>query len=188
MRSLLPLLLLLPVPVRAEGRHAIVTTDQQSSFLPASGAVDRPSLNPTAPSITQSVPAIATHVALGVRPYAGSPWRLVAEPGDKNFDDQPATAEVPQRGSEWAAYLPGRWRTAADRDCRHSGYGLISAGPGTLRFEWRLPGGGVNVAVERIDAVAGTTVQTTVLRDAGTITPRWVTVSATSSGLTPGRP
>ena len=68
------------------------------------------------------------------------------------------------------ALAGSRWRLADGSSCAR-GYGTVAVGNGAIRFEWRLPNGRVNVAVERIDSVSGNVVQTTVISDVGTPTP-----------------
>ena len=69
----------------------------------------------------------------------------------------------------WATTLSGRWRMADGRAC--GAFGTASWQGDTIRFEWRLPNGRLNVAIERIDQMAGTVVFTTVLSDVGTPRP-----------------
>lgn len=63
-------------------------------------------------------------------------------------------------------YLVGRWRFPDARACGQR-FGTITVAAGLIRFEWRLPGGGRNVAVERIERIDGNVVTTTVLSDIG---------------------
>ena len=171
MRPVLALLLILSSPALAQSPLAPVTGNQKDPSTRAStgGVGFAPNLSPS--SAAPSVSARAAPLAPLVRPDAGLPQRLVAAPGEKDFDDEPAQPFTPQADLDWATYLPGRWRMSGGRDCNRGGYGLLELGNGLLRFEWRLPGGGVNVAVERIDREAGSTVQTTVVSDSGTANP-----------------
>ena len=110
------------------------------------------------------------------------------EGGTPDAAQNPASADT----TEWTALLAGRWRFADGRACSR-GYGTATAGNGTIRFEWRLPEGHVNVAIERVDTVSGNAVQTTVVSDVGTPTPevgnrvqyefgrdQWVSVNMTT--------
>jgi hypothetical protein len=64
--------------------------------------------------------------------------------------------------------MVGRWRFPDGRACTRL-FGTISVtDDGRIIFEWHLPGGGLNVAVERIDRIEGNTITTTVLSDVGT--------------------
>ncbi len=84
---------------------------------------------------------------------------------------QPRGAQpVPQSGPAWAAALAGRWRLADGRACT-TAYGIATVQGDTILFEWRLPNGRLNAAVERVVQVAGTVVTTTVLSDVGTGVP-----------------
>jgi hypothetical protein len=82
----------------------------------------------------------------------------------------PVIPPVPAPRPDWAVAMAGRWRFSDGRSCA-GGSGAATFQGDTIRFEWRLPGGRANVAIERIDAVSGNTVTTTVLSDVGTPTP-----------------
>ena len=79
-------------------------------------------------------------------------------------------APVPAPAADWTAALAGRWRFSDGRACT-GGFGTATLLGDTIRFEWRLPNGRVNVAMERVDRTAGNMVTTTVLSDVGTPTP-----------------
>ena len=80
---------------------------------------------------------------------------------------RPPEADPPP---QWAASLNGRWRMSDGRACGGS-FGTAEFQGGTILFQWRLPNGRMNVAVERIDRMEGNVVFTTVLSDVGTPTP-----------------
>ena len=82
---------------------------------------------------------------------------------------QPRAAGADAR-PDWATFLDGRWRLSGDRTCT-GGFGTAALRGNAIRFEWHLPNGRLNVAVERIDQVNGNVVSTTVLSDVGTPTP-----------------
>lgn len=67
--------------------------------------------------------------------------------------------------------LAGRWRHGDGRACGGGLFGTVTVLDGALRFEWRLPGNRLNVAVERITGAEGNVLTTTVVSDVGTPRP-----------------
>jgi len=65
----------------------------------------------------------------------------------------------------------GTWRYPDGVACSSTHVGLVAVVDGHIRFEWRYGRGRPNIAVERVDAVEGNVIFTTVERDENTPTP-----------------
>jgi hypothetical protein len=135
------------------------TDNKQNPFVYASLGGDSFAFNPgQAPQSQPQQPV----------PLAQSP--VVAAPPPPQ---QQAVLEAVPRASvpreDWSALLAGRWRMSDGRPC--GPFGTASREGGVIRFEWRLPNGRLNTAIERIESVNGNVVVTTVISDVGTPNP-----------------
>ena len=83
---------------------------------------------------------------------------------------RPLTPTPPQAPS-LPELLGGRWRHSDGRGCGGGLFGTVTVLDGALQFEWRLPGGRTNVAIERITGIEGNVVTTLVESDVGTPRP-----------------
>lgn len=130
---------------------------------PASGS---PSAGPTVPTASLSPPPPPPPAPPPPQPQPLPQLQAMAAPNP--LQRSPAKEAVPR--SDWTSLLAGRWRMANGRPC-NTGFGIATPQGGTIRFEWRLPNGRLNTAIEEINAEAGNVVLTTVLSDVGTPTP-----------------
>ncbi len=139
--------------VRDEVRRA--TANRQNPFVYVSLGGDSFVFNPgeTAPA------AVAPALALAPAPSLQRPLTVTPAP--------PPPAPAP----DLASLLGGRWRHADGRSCGGGLYGTVTLLDGALQFEWRLPGGRVNVAIERITERSENVLTTVVVSDVGTPRP-----------------
>lgn len=122
-----------------------------------------------APALAEPSPGRAPAAPAGKPPPA---LAGLAKPFPPAPDEAPAPFQPrPRTMPDWVANLAGRWRLSPNRSCGAGGSGTLTVGDGAIRFEWRLPNGGLNVAVERIESVSGNVVQTLVVSDVGSPTP-----------------
>jgi hypothetical protein len=84
----------------------------------------------------------------------------------------PPVSPKPSRNTDITAAMVGNWRYGDGAACSQTKVGIVSVTDGRIFFEWRWGSGRPNLAVERIDSVAGNTIETTVESDINTPTPQ----------------
>lgn len=144
--------------VRDEVRRA--TGNRQNPFVYVSLGGDSFAFNQgTAPP-----PPVASSTLPTLERLAGIQRPLTPRP-------EPQAPPPPPPAPGFAELLGGRWRHGDGRACGGGLFGTVTVLDGALRFEWRLPGGRLNVAIERIIAIDGNVLTTTVVSDVGTPRP-----------------
>jgi len=124
----------------------------EGDFYFATGASGAASMTPAPPPLAPAAPS--------------APPSTARAPGPLALTQPLAPPQQPEQASP-AQYMVGRWRIPDGRACTRL-FGTVSVSDDKIIFEWHLPGGRLNVAVERIDRIEGNTIITTVLSDVGT--------------------
>lgn len=147
--------------VRDKVRSA--TANRQNPFVYVSLGGDSFAFNAgAAPPVVAQAPA-ASFVAGLHRPLVPVPAPMPTP--------APVPAPPPPEAPGFVERLGGRWRHGDGRGCGGGLFGTVTVLNDALRFEWRLPGGRLNVAIERITAIDGNVVTTTVISDVGSPRP-----------------
>jgi hypothetical protein len=141
--------------VRDKVRRA--TANRQNPFVYVSLGGDSFAFNPGAAPPAAAEPAPTPGFIVGLQ----HPLPPVPVP----------VAPPPRAVPGIAELLGGRWQHGDGRGCGGGLFGTVTVLDGALRFEWRLPGGRLNVAIERITGIDGNVVSTTVVSDVGTPRP-----------------